>query len=64
MCRPDLGVTPGVLGANPQAVVSAALARAGGTVGKGRGDVVHFRLVNLLLGTLVPVLKDDGDLHE
>lgn len=60
--RPDLCVSAGTLSPDRQAVMTSALTARHRTVSECSGDVIELGLVQLLIDTLTPVLKDDGDL--
>lgn len=58
----DLCVATGTLSRHLQAVMTSPLAAPHRAVSERRWDVIKLRLVQLLINTLTPVLKDDGDL--
>uniref|UniRef100_A0A671U3I0 Uncharacterized protein n=1 Tax=Sparus aurata TaxID=8175 RepID=A0A671U3I0_SPAAU len=62
--RSDLCVSAGTLSPHRQAVVTSPLAAHHRAVGEGGGNVIELGLVELLINTLTPVLKDDGDLKQ
>uniref|UniRef100_A0A3B3BGC3 Uncharacterized protein n=1 Tax=Oryzias melastigma TaxID=30732 RepID=A0A3B3BGC3_ORYME len=62
VCRPDLSVPPRTLGLHRQTAVTPPLAAPHRAISKGGWNVTQFRLVELLVDTLAPVLEDDGDL--
>uniref|UniRef100_A0A3B3VPD8 Uncharacterized protein n=1 Tax=Poecilia latipinna TaxID=48699 RepID=A0A3B3VPD8_9TELE len=53
--RPDLGVPAGTVGPHRQDAAAPSLAAPLRAVGEGSGNVVQFRLVQLLVGTLPPL---------
>uniref|UniRef100_A0A3P8ZPP8 Uncharacterized protein n=1 Tax=Esox lucius TaxID=8010 RepID=A0A3P8ZPP8_ESOLU len=59
---PDLSPAARQVGIDAQAVPTLPLPAGHRAVHEGRGNVVQLRLVHLVLDTLAPVLKDDGDL--